>query len=207
MTLLWLTAMVPQLKPQLCDSFNHSCSSSQSAKLALLFSSFGLMSIGAGCIRPWSISFGADQLDNKENPNNQRVLQSFINWYYASTGLASVFALTIIVYIQDHWGWQVGFGVPVILMVFSALMFLLGSSLYIKVRASESLFTGFVQVLVVAIKNRHVSLPPSDFDACFHKGREPTVLAPTENLRYGHWFSVILVYTWKLICSCDITYL
>ncbi|CAL5440581.1 unnamed protein product [Camellia sinensis] len=181
MTLLWLTAMLPQLKPPSCEHFiNSTCNNSPtSAQLAVLFSSFGLISIGAGCIRPCSIAFGADQLDNKDNPDNDRTLQSFFNWYYASTGLSTVLALTVIVYIQEHLGWQVGFGIPVVFMVFSALMFLLGSSLYIKVVASESLFTSFVQVLVAARKNRK-NRYSDDF---YHKSQEPKFCAPTENLR------------------------
>ncbi|XP_028077911.1 protein NRT1/ PTR FAMILY 1.2-like [Camellia sinensis] len=181
MTLLWLTAMLPQLKPPSCEHFiNSTCNNSPtSAQLAVLFSSFGLISIGAGCIRPCSMAFGADQLDNKDNPDNDRALQSFFNWYYASTGLSTVLALTVIVYNQEHLGWQVGFRIPVVFMVFSALMFLLGSSLYIKVVASESLFTSFVQVLVAARRNRK-NRYSDDFH---HKSLEPKFCAPTENLR------------------------
>ncbi|KAA8525274.1 hypothetical protein F0562_007129 [Nyssa sinensis] len=183
MTLLWLTAMIPQLKPAPCDQFNYNCNSPTAPQLAVLFSSFGLISIGAGCIRPCSMAFGADQLNNKENPNNERVLQSFFNWYYAVTGISTVLALTIIVYIQDQFGWQVGFVVPAILMVFSVLMFLLGSSLYIKVKASKSLFTGFIQVLVVALKNRNINLPSRKYNNCYHQSHELKLLVPTKNLR------------------------
>ncbi|KAF8407075.1 hypothetical protein HHK36_006200 [Tetracentron sinense] len=168
MILIWLTAMIPQFKPPPCDQFTSSCKSATPAQLAILFSSYGLMSIGAGCIRPFSIAFGADQLDKKDNPNNERVLQSFFNWYYASIGVSTVLALTIIVYIQDQLGWEVGFGVPAILMVFSTLMFLLGSSLYIKVKARKSLFTGFIQVLVVAFKSRILAFPPNHSDEFYH---------------------------------------
>ncbi|CAK9166099.1 unnamed protein product [Ilex paraguariensis] len=177
MIVLWLTAMIPQLQPSQSNS-------ATAAQLALLFSSFGLMSIGAGCIRPCSIAFGADQLANKENPNNERVLESFFNWYYASTGVSTVLALTVIVYIQENLGWAVGFGVPAILMVFSAVMFYLGSSLYIKAKVGESLLAGFVQVSVVAFKKRNISLPlPGNDDGFYHRNRESKI-APTENLRW-----------------------
>jgi peptide/histidine transporter 3/4 len=129
--------------------------------MAILFFSFGLISIGAGCIRPCSIAFGADQLDNEENPNNESVLQSFFNWYCAATGLSTIIAFTVIVYIQDNLGWKVGFAVPAILMFLSALMFLVGSSQYIKAKASSSLFTGFVQVVVAAFRNRKLNLSHS----------------------------------------------
>jgi peptide/histidine transporter 3/4 len=150
---------------------------------AILFFSFGLISIGAGCIRPCSNAFGADQLDNEENPNNESVLQSFFNWYYAATGLSTIIAFTVIVYIQDNLGWKVGFAVPAILMFLSALMFLMGSSQYIKVKASSSLFTGFVQVVVAAFRNRKLNLSHGSIEQYYHSD-DSEFQVPTDNLRY-----------------------
>ncbi|XAR70862.1 hypothetical protein NMG60_11027896 [Bertholletia excelsa] len=183
-SLLWLTATIPYLKPPPCDQLKHNCYSPTSTQLSVLVSAFGLISIGAGCIRPCSMAFGADQLDNKENPNNERILQSFINWYYASTGFSAIIALTVIVFIQDHWGWQVGFAVPAILMVVSILVFLLGSSMYVRVKPSQSLFTGFVQVLVVAYRKRKISLPPNEYDGSLHQDVELEALSLSDDLRW-----------------------
>ncbi|GMP51936.1 hypothetical protein CsSME_00017964 [Camellia sinensis var. sinensis] len=197
MTTLWLTAMIPQLKPVPCDQLNNSCNSPSIGPYVILFASFGLISIGAGCIRPCSMAFGADQLDNKENQNNRRVLASYINWYNASTALSAVIALTVLVYIQENFGWRVGFAVPALLMAFSALIFLLGSVFYVKVRASKSLFSGFAQVLVVAFKNRNIDLPPSPCDDCYYQGDKSKLLAPTNSLRY----CMIVIFA-SLVC-CD----
>jgi len=183
MILLWLTAMIPQLQPPPCDRFTETCSSATAGQMAILFFSFGLISIGAGCIRPCSNAFGADQLDNEENPNNESVLQSFFNWYYAATGLSTIIAFTVIVYIQDNLGWKVGFAVPAILMFLSALMFLVGSSQYIKVKASSSLFTGFVQVVVAAFRNRKLNLSHGSIEQYYHSD-DSEFQVPTDNLRY-----------------------
>ena len=185
MILLWLTAVVPQLQPLSCDQLKHKCSAPNGAQIIPLLSSFLLMSVGAGCIRPCSVAFGADQFDNKQNPNNDRVLESYFNWYYASTGISTVLAMTVIVYIQDHLGWSVGFGIPAILMVFSALMFLIGSSLYIKAKPSESLFTGFFQVLVAAFRKREIQYPLDEEYKCYHRTRQSKLLSPTEEFRYS----------------------
>ncbi|XP_017981444.1 PREDICTED: protein NRT1/ PTR FAMILY 1.1 [Theobroma cacao] len=184
MSLLWLTAVLPQARPPDCSSQNlESCASPKAAQLALLFSSFALMSIGAGGIRPCSLAFGADQFNNPSNPKNERVLQSFFNWYYASVGISIMISITVIVYIQDKAGWAVGFGVPAGLMLFSTVMFLLGSPLYIKMKANKSLFTSFAQVIAAAWKNRHSALPPMDSDGWYyHKGSK--LIAPTEKLRF-----------------------
>ncbi|KAL1080890.1 hypothetical protein V6Z11_D09G027000 [Gossypium hirsutum] len=107
MSLLWLTAALPQATPPQCNGLaTESCASPKAAQLALLFSSLALMSTGDGGIRPCALAFGADQLYNPSNPENKRVLQSFFNWYYASVGLSLMVSITVIVYIQDAAGWS-----------------------------------------------------------------------------------------------------
>ncbi|KAG5604411.1 hypothetical protein H5410_025903 [Solanum commersonii] len=80
MIVLWLTTMIPQLTSLSCSHFQHVCNGTTLIQLAVLFSSFGFMSIGAGFVRPCSIIFGADQLENKKNPDNQRRIASYFNW-------------------------------------------------------------------------------------------------------------------------------
>ncbi|KAF8400828.1 hypothetical protein HHK36_014130 [Tetracentron sinense] len=184
MTLMWLTAMIPQAKPPPCNPSSHNCKSPTAAQLAFLYSSFGLMSIGAGGIRPCSLAFGADQLDKRDNPNNERVLERFFNWYYASAAVSVLVALTVIVYIQDHMGWKVGFGVPAILMFLSALLFFLASPFYVKMKASKSLFNGFAQVIVVTYKNRSLSFPSQNTTGIYHHKKGSDLVAPTNKLRF-----------------------
>ncbi|MCD7450860.1 hypothetical protein HAX54_008718 [Datura stramonium] len=184
MIILWLTAMIPQLKSLPCSQFQHVCNGTTAVQLAVLFSSFGFMSLGAGFVRPCSIIFGADQLEKKENPENQRLVDSYFNWYYASSGISTILAVTIIVYIQDRYGWQVGFGIPVILMFLSVSMFLIGSPLYVKVKAKESLLIGLLQAVVAAFRKRNTSLPLTDHcDDYYHWPLESELLAPSNDYR------------------------
>ncbi|XP_062010632.1 protein NRT1/ PTR FAMILY 1.2-like isoform X2 [Rosa rugosa] len=82
MVVLWFTAIFPHARPLHCDpKSGDKCVPASSAQLMLLFSAFGLMSIGSGGIKPCSLAFGADQLHKPENPKNARILQSFFNWY------------------------------------------------------------------------------------------------------------------------------
>lgn len=183
MVLLWLTTMIPQTKPPPCNQLTSSCKTPTGGQLTVLISSFVLMSIGAGGIRPCSLAFGANQLDKRDSPKNERVLESYFGWYYASAAVAVLIALTGIVYIQDHMGWKVGFGVPAILMFLSAFLFFVASPLYVKQKASKSLFTGFVQVIVVAYKNRKLALPPRNSDGWYHQKKGSELVVPTNTLR------------------------
>ncbi|WJX16421.1 hypothetical protein P8452_06447 [Trifolium repens] len=182
LTVLWLTAMIPMLKPS-CASLIKICSSATFSQQAVLFLSLGLISIGAGCVRPCSIAFGADQLAIKENSNNGRILDSYFNWYYTSIGASTIIALSVIAYIQENLGWKIGFGVPAVLMLISAFSFVIGSPFYVKVKPSESLFTNFVRVIVVATKNRKISLPVHNFDR-YCQDLDSELMVPTDSLRF-----------------------
>ncbi|KAG6593470.1 Protein NRT1/ PTR FAMILY 1.2, partial [Cucurbita argyrosperma subsp. argyrosperma] len=166
MLLLWLTAMIPATKPPVCDQLHpETCRSPTAAQLTLLAASFTLMSIGAGGIRPCTLAFGADQIDRRDDPNNKRILERFFGWYYASASFSVLIALTGIVYIQDHVGWKVGFGVPASLMLVATVLFFAASSIYVKQKATKSLFSRLAQVAVAAFKNRKIALPSASGSA------------------------------------------
>ncbi|KAL5724326.1 hypothetical protein ACHQM5_007602 [Ranunculus cassubicifolius] len=185
MTLLWLTAMVPQARPSACNPSSSECQSSTFSQQAFLLSSLGLISLGGGCIKPCSMAFGADQFMNRGNSGkNDRLVQSYFNWYYAFEGISSVIALTVIVYIQDHLGWKVGFGVPAILMLLSTLFFMVGSPLYVKMKAHNSLLTGLAQVPVAAFRNRHLVIPPDNSDGLYCQGRDSNFIVPSDKLSF-----------------------
>ncbi|KAM7277163.1 hypothetical protein ACFE04_019029 [Oxalis oulophora] len=182
MIFLWITAIFPQARPPHCVMFREKCNSATPPQLALLFFSFLLMSIGAGGIRPCSMAFGADQFHNPKNPDNDKVLQTFFNWYYASIGVSIMISSTVIVYIQGVSSWSVGFGVPVGLMLISTVTFMLGSPLYVKLKADKSMFSDLVQVINVAWKKRHLKLQN---DKCHYYHLEGSKLvAPTTKIRF-----------------------
>jgi peptide/histidine transporter 3/4 len=194
MVILWLTAMIPQARPPPCNSATEKCKPATTAQVAILISSLALMSIGNGGLQ-CSMAFGADQVNRKDNPNNQRALEIFFNWYYASSAISVIIAFTGIVYIQDHLGWKLGFGVPAALMFFSTFFFFLASPLYVKNKANSSLFTGFVRVIVAAFKNRKLRLPPKNSVGMYHHIKDSEFVVPTDKLRLksNHLFTLVLL--------------
>ncbi|MCD7471068.1 hypothetical protein HAX54_011348 [Datura stramonium] len=181
-TVLWLTAMIPKVRPPPCNQLGQACKSATTSQYVLLVFSFLLMSIGAGGIRPCSLAFGANQFDKGDNPNKQMVLESFFAWYYTSSIVSVLIALTGIVYIQVKLGWKIGFGIPAILMFLSALLFFLASPFYIKQKVQSNLFASLIQVIVVAYKNRKLPYPNHNSDYHHKNGSGPQV--PTEKLRF-----------------------
>ncbi|XP_050376076.1 protein NRT1/ PTR FAMILY 1.1-like [Argentina anserina] len=182
--ILWCTAIFPKARPVHCNMLSgEKCHSPKPAQLLLLLFSFVLMSIGSGGIKPCSMAFGADQMENPENPKNASIMQIFFNWYYASVGLSVMIAVTVMVYIQDSAGWVVGFGVPAGVMLVSTISFLLGSSVYVKVSANKKLSAGFLQVIAAAWKNRHLNLQPTNSDGWYIL-RGSKLVTPTNKLSY-----------------------
>jgi len=140
------------------------------------------MAFGAGGIRPCSLAFAADQLNNPKNPKNERIMKSFFNWYYVSVGVSVMVSMVFIVYIQVKAGWIIGFGIPVGLMLFSSVMFFLGSFMYVKVKPNKSLLAGFAQVIAASWKNRHLTLPPNNSGLWYFQGGS-NLVQPTDKAR------------------------
>ncbi|KAF7124185.1 hypothetical protein RHSIM_Rhsim12G0201000 [Rhododendron simsii] len=185
MVLIWITAMIPRARPPYCNQLKaESCNSPTGSQYATLLFSFVLVSIGAGGIRPCSVAFGANQVEQRNTPNNERVLEKFFSWYYAATAISVMGAFTFIVYVQDHAGWKVGFGVSAILMFLSALSFFIASPFYIKQKATMSLFTNFARVIVVCVKNRKVALQSGESNLRYHHMNGSTLSEPTNKLRF-----------------------
>ncbi|PWA98344.1 proton-dependent oligopeptide transporter family [Artemisia annua] len=159
------------------------CEQALALSFAFLIFAFIFISMGSGGVRPCSLAFGAEQIDNKNNVNNDRALESFFGWYYAAGATAVLIAFTGIVYIQDHAGWRIGFGIPAILMLLSTLLFFVASKLYVKMKVKKSLFTSFLQVIVVAYKNRKLPTKSPNADGWYYH-KDSLDSLPTKRLRF-----------------------
>ncbi|KAL9226829.1 hypothetical protein vseg_002597 [Gypsophila vaccaria] len=188
--LLWSTTIIPGINPLYERTASNSSTPSMLIKLLYLCVSLGLMSIGAGGIRSSALAFGADQLltieDNvNAKPESSRALASLFNWYYFSITISMLFALTCIVYIQDHFGWQVGFAIPVALMLLSAVSFFSTSSFYVKLKPMASALTQSAQVIVAAWRNRHYDLSSHlDTEHIYHVAKGTVTEVPSQKLRF-----------------------
>lgn len=182
MVLLWLTTIIPQARPS-CNRFTHRSKHVTTPQLLYLYSCFGLVSIGAGSIRSSSMAFGMEQLHIQKDEKSKDRFDSFFSWYTIFVCAALFVAFSCLVYIQDHFGWKVGFGVPAVFMFFSAVVFFIASPFYVKLKTRKSILTGFAQVLVASYRNRDIQVSSSDTETLYHhlKG---SMARPSEKLRY-----------------------
>ncbi|XP_020219065.1 protein NRT1/ PTR FAMILY 3.1 [Cajanus cajan] len=152
-----VSAIMPNLRPPPCPT-QVNCQEATSSQLWVLYICLLLTSIGSGGIRPCVVPFSADQFDMSKSGVASRKWNLF-NWYFFSMGLASLSALTIVIYIQDNMGWGWGLGIPTIAMLISIIAFVLGSPLYKTVKPEGSPLVRLAQVIVAAIKKRKEALP------------------------------------------------
>ncbi|CAL5351702.1 unnamed protein product [Camellia sinensis] len=152
-----ISATLPQLRPPPCPT-QVNCKEASTLQLWILYISLLLSSLGSGGIRPCIVTFAADQLDMSKSRVESRSW-NFFNWYYFCMGMASLSALTVVVYIQDNVSWGLGLGIPTIAMAVSVIAFVLGSPLYKKLKPSGSPLVRMAQVVVAAVKKRKEVVP------------------------------------------------
>jgi solute carrier family 15 (peptide/histidine transporter), member 3/4 len=181
MLLFWLTAMIPNLSP--CDQFTMSCNSPTTPQLVFLYSSLCLIAIGAGGVRASSLPFGIDQLDKEKDAG---IIEGYFNWTYALATAAVLIGMTILAYIQENFGWIVGFGLPVVFMFISMISFFLASSLYVKVEPKGNVISECARVVVASYRNRNLDLPSSNVlnDGMYYCDKDSEMLMPSDKFRY-----------------------
>ncbi|KAG8378481.1 hypothetical protein BUALT_Bualt08G0141600 [Buddleja alternifolia] len=104
------------------------CSPPPFQKIFFFFSLY-LIAIVVGGHTPCMQSFGADQFD-VEDKKECVAKSSFFNWWVMLSCSGSLLGYLIMNYIQENLSWELGFGIPCIVMCFSLIIFLLGTKTY-----------------------------------------------------------------------------
>ncbi|KAK9906007.1 hypothetical protein M0R45_000132 [Rubus argutus] len=159
MCVLTLAVSLPALRPPKClDANVENCKKASTLQLAVFYGALYTLAIGTGGTKPNISTIGADQFDDFE-PKEKAQKLSFFNWWMFSIFFGTLFANTILVYIQDNVGWSLGYGLPTLGLLISILVFLAGTPFYRHKVPTGSPFTRMAKVIVAAIRKRKVTLP------------------------------------------------
>ncbi|XP_058212281.1 protein NRT1/ PTR FAMILY 5.2-like [Rhododendron vialii] len=157
MSLLTLSVSLPGLRPPRClDPKN--CKKASTLQLAVFYGALYTLAVGTGGTKPNISTIGADQFDEFE-PKEKAHKLSFFNWWMFSIFFGTLFANTVLVYIQDNVGWTLGYGLPTAGLAVSILIFLVGSPFYRHKVPSGSPFTRMAKVIVAALRKWRVPVP------------------------------------------------
>ncbi|KAI0504565.1 hypothetical protein KFK09_015517 [Dendrobium nobile] len=99
-----------------------------------LFLPLYLISIGQSGYNPSLQAFGADQLELDEDCREEEKANkksSFFQWWYFGICTGSLLGNSTMSYIQDNFGWVLGFSIPAVAMALSVTFFLCGSRFYV----------------------------------------------------------------------------
>ncbi|XP_019053892.1 PREDICTED: protein NRT1/ PTR FAMILY 5.2-like isoform X2 [Nelumbo nucifera] len=159
MGLLTLAVSVPALKPPPCQQTEvTNCKPASTLQLAVFFGALYILAVGTGGTKPNISTMGADQFDDFDLKEKTYKL-SFFNWWMFSIFLGSLFANTVLVYIQDNVSWTLGYGLSTIGLSISIIIFLAGSGLYRHKVPMGSPLTRMARVIVAAFRKWRVPVP------------------------------------------------
>ncbi|ONM05976.1 protein NRT1/ PTR FAMILY 5.2 isoform X2 [Zea mays] len=190
MILLTLAVSLPALRPPKCGAGTadpdcvHKATSEQ---LGVFFLALYILAVGTGGTKPNISTIGADQFDDA-HPRERAHKLSFFNWWMFSIFFGTLFANTVLVYIQDTVGWAVGYALPTLGLAVSIAVFTAGTPFYRhKPTSAESPFAKMARVIVAAARKLDVPVPvdPRDLhelDAEHYAKRNVAPLPHTPNL-------------------------
>lgn len=159
--LLAIQAHIPKLKPPPCNVFDLAshCEKIRGSNELLLFVGLYIVALGSGGIKAALPSHGADQFDEKDTKES-RQMSTFFNNILLALCIGGAVSLTILVWIQDNKGWDWGFTISSISMIFGLILLLAGLPMYrIQLVKESNAITEIMQVYVAAFRNRKLQLP------------------------------------------------
>lgn len=134
-----------------------------------------LISIGQGGYNPSLQAFAADQLDIGDDlgGKNEEDKSLFFRWWYFGICSGSLLGNSIMSYVQDTYGWELGFAIPTVAMAASVACFSAGARCYVRnqrapedtrgSRPIEDMIRGLKQAVLSRVQNSAaLKLPPKE---------------------------------------------
>ncbi|XP_038682036.1 protein NRT1/ PTR FAMILY 5.10-like [Tripterygium wilfordii] len=177
---LGLLTLLAVLTSDYQNTSNTTSSSPPQIYVTLFYLALYLVAIGEGGHKPCLMAFGADQFDGKD-PEESKSKSSYFNWLYFSFSMAVICTLLVMVYVQDNFGWALGFGIPCLMMGASLFLFLLGTKTYRYTTAQANYkdhpFVKIGRVFAASVRRRRPPIAAEE-RACDSNTNKP-LLTPT----------------------------
>ena len=149
------------MTPPPCDDYrrqHHECIEVNGRQLALLYAALYTTALGGGGIKSNVSGFGSDQFDVTDS-KEEKAMFFFFNRFYFGISIGSLFAVIVLVYIQDNVGRGWGYGISAGTMVIAVAVLLCGTPWYRFKKPQGSPLTVIWRVLFLALKKRNQSYP------------------------------------------------
>ncbi|KAL3818202.1 hypothetical protein ACJIZ3_004107 [Penstemon smallii] len=161
-TILTITTIIPKFRPPKCGRpGSESCIPATEKQLSVLYLALYLTALGTGGLKSSVSGFGSDQFDDSDKKERIQMIK-FFNWFFFLINIGSLGAVTVLVYIQDKYGRDYGYGICVCAILMGLLVFLSGTKRYRFKKLVGSPLTQIAAVFVAAWRKRGLELP-SDY--------------------------------------------
>uniref|UniRef100_A0A2C9UPJ0 Uncharacterized protein n=1 Tax=Manihot esculenta TaxID=3983 RepID=A0A2C9UPJ0_MANES len=175
-TLLTLATTISSMRPPPCSDYrrqHHECIEANGKQLALLYAALYTIALGGGGIKSNVSGFGSDQFDSTD-PKEEKAMIFFFNRFYFCISIGSLFAVIVLVYIQDNVGRGWGYGISAGTMVIAVAVLICGTAWYRFKKPRGSPLTVIWRVLLLSWKKRNLPYPshPSLLND-YHNSRVP----------------------------------
>ncbi|XP_021715940.1 protein NRT1/ PTR FAMILY 6.4-like [Chenopodium quinoa] len=160
-SLLTLATSLPSMRPPPCSNIgapDSDCIQANGKQLAMLYAALYILALGGGGIKSNVSGFGTDQFDPSD-PKEEKAMIFFFNRFYFCISIGSLFAVTVLVYVQDDVGRGWGYGISAATMMVGVLVLLAGTRLYRYKSPQGSPLTVVWRVLFLAFKKRKLPHP------------------------------------------------
>ncbi|KAL9269676.1 NRT1/ PTR FAMILY 6.4-like protein [Drosera capensis] len=160
-TTLTLATSVPSMRPPSCGNARlqrNECIEANGSQLAMLYVALYTIALGGGGIKSNVSGFGSDQFDVND-PKEEKSMIFFFNRFYFCISLGSLFAVTVLVYIQDYVGRGWGYGISALTMLIAMIILLVGTQFYRFRKPEGSPLTVIWRVLFLAWRRRKLPYP------------------------------------------------
>uniref|UniRef100_A0A453IK19 Peptide transporter PTR2 n=1 Tax=Aegilops tauschii subsp. strangulata TaxID=200361 RepID=A0A453IK19_AEGTS len=119
---------------------------------------------------------------------------AFFNWFYFSINIGSLISGTVLIWVQEKYGYGIGFAIPTFFIALAIGSFFLGSEVYRFQIPGGSPLTRACQVVVAAIYKRNVDLPVDSSLLYECHGKRSAIegsrkLEHSSEFRYFSWLS------------------
>ncbi|KAG6534571.1 hypothetical protein ZIOFF_008474 [Zingiber officinale] len=159
-----------------------SCERANGLQMGLLYLSLYIIALGTGGLKSSVSGFGTDQFDDKD-PREKSQMAFFFNRFFFFISIGTLFAVTVLVYIQDNVSRSWAYGICCIAMLLAVLVFLSGTRRYRYKQSSGSPIVHILQVIVAAVRKRKLALP-SDAQFMFDNFPENSKIQHTDQFRF-----------------------
>ncbi|KAJ1299252.1 hypothetical protein BS78_01G517600 [Paspalum vaginatum] len=147
-----------------CDFRRHGsvqdqhCAPPTQAQSLIFYLSIYQIALGNGAYQPAITTLGADQFDEAD-ANESKSKSAFFGYLFVANNLGGVLAVTLLAYMEDRGQWVLAFWIATGAALVAVALFALGTPRYRHFLSNGNAIISVCQVILAAIKNRHLKAP------------------------------------------------